>query len=124
MPEVGSLRISIVDAKTEAPFEELNPIINERDGTAECYVESQRGSQFKVVIDLDPRPVPKTASYSAEFCVDGESVNGLYFGDVGYKTLIHKAERVGMLVGTNQVAPFIFGDTQFTGGNRLSAQSC
>jgi len=124
MPEVGPLRVSIVDTTTAASYLELNPIVQGPEGTAECHVESQSGSQFKILITVDPRSVPKTYSYSAHVFVDGKEVARPVLGEIPDKRPTLEVEIHGMRRGPTHRVPFLFGEAHFAGGNRLYVQFC
>jgi hypothetical protein len=109
MPKFGNFTVSIVNADSDEKFEEHKETTTENK--TECYIESISGEKFKIVLGLLGAD---DYQYSAKISVDGQRIVGKLLGEIN-GCLRMENYCGGVEVGENQIAPFLFGDTKFTG---------
>jgi hypothetical protein len=109
MPKFGNFTVSIVNADSNEKFEEHKETTT--DNKTECYIESISGQKFKIMLGL---LAADDYQYSAEIFVDGRRIVGKLLGEINGCLRMENC-CTGVEVAEGQVAPFLFGDTKFTG---------
>jgi len=115
MPEVGSFRVAVLDTRTGIPFSEYKLQVSEGDSKAECYIQSEPGSRFKLVFGFKSHSEQVRKTFTARFCIDGNEIqHGELLGNVN-DGFVFEGRKEGMLINESQILPFVFGNTLFTG---------
>src|ERR1700734_518765 len=109
MPEAGNFVVSIVHPDSNEKFEELKE--TRTDKSTECYIESKSGEPFKIVINW---VAADNNQYSGRVYVDGGFIIGKLLADIDGSQR-SKSSCEGVYFQNGKLAPFMFGETQFTG---------
>jgi hypothetical protein len=109
MPEAGNFVVSIVHPDSNEKFEELKE--KRTDKSTECYIESKSGEPSKIVMNW---LAADNNQYGGLVYVDGGFIIGKWLGDMGGS---QRSECFceGVYLPNGKLAPFMFGETQFTG---------
>jgi len=118
MPKIGYFQVSIVDTKSGTPFEEFKPKVNEQDGQAECYIQCQTGTEFKIRVGLDSSFKHTVESFVTPVAIDGKRLASKFLGWANKRIWLEN-EMKGVYTSASQFAPFVFGHTLFTGEKYL-----
>src|SRR5271167_24812 len=111
MPTLGDFTISVIDPVTGTPFDEYK--VSETPKTTECYIKSEAEKPFGIFASLNgPRLGDSALCYSMEIWVDGKLIRRPLLGlnQNSMKGVIYGAD-----IGPEELVPFVFGATCFTG---------
>jgi len=122
MPQIDKFKASIVNTKTGTVFEEFKPNVNKENSRAECYIECQTGTEFKVVFGLDSHLEYTLQSFVARVILDGKPMAAKFLGQLDGKTIFESAVE-GVYTSESRFVTFPFGDTLLT-GERYRLSSC
>lgn len=113
MPTLGDFTISVINPVTGTPFEEYK--VSETPKTTECYIESEAEKVFGISSRLNSQRLGDSeVCYSVKVWVDGKFIRSTLFGRIANKDWM-KSVVYGADVGPEEVVPFVFGATRFTG---------
>lgn len=112
MPQLGLFSVSIANPISDLPFVEHQVKLEQT--TSECYIESKSGDKFKILMRLNA-PSSFADTYSARIFVDGKYVSGKILGKLKPFQICTSAYCLGKDIAPQVCAPFMFGETRFSG---------
>lgn len=115
MPQASHFNIYIRNTETGKGFDEHH--VKTIDKQTECYIESRNGVKFEIFIEINAATQPagfRNLAYACRVYVDGRRVKTPIMGNIERKRVGHVTVS-GMLLPPTELAPFVFGQTVFTG---------
>ena len=119
MPQASHFNIHIRNTETGELFDEHQ--VKTTDMQTVCYIESRTGVKFQISFEINAATQPAESCNLAYCChvnVDGRVVKRSIMGYYEHKRVEHVTVR-GMQLTPTELAPFVFGQTNFTGITEL-----
>jgi hypothetical protein len=115
MLQASYFEVHIRNTETKNDFDEHQ--IKTTDKQTECYIESRAGEKFEIFVKMNRATQPtkfRNSTYRCRVYVDGQCAASRLLGTVD--NVIYEDSTVrGMELSRTEVAPFVFGQTVFTG---------